>query len=352
MTTASETAANAPTLADQVTRLYDIIGGYHATHLLEIAQQLGVWRTITERPGITSAELAAALGTDPFYTDVLCRTAFSFSLIDREGPGWRMAPHLDQILGNPDSPFYLADAARVHLKVGEDYAEYVQHFKLGTRKPYQAHGQDFMEDVAAALKSLPRIFIETVLPRLPALRAKLEAGAELLDVGCGGGWALVQFAESFPAVRCTGIDIEPYSIEIARKLIAERGLGERCQAELGDVRELVKREAFDVATSFLVVHEIDPGQKAAVFEAVARGLRPGGSFLIFDEAYPESDADLRSMPKRFAALAQWFELIWGNRVNTGSELHALCEGAGLQVTEETGFSRFHILVATKPSAES
>jgi hypothetical protein len=53
------------------------------------------------------------------------------------------------------------------------------------------------------------------------------------------------------------------------------------------------------------------------------------------------------MPARFAALAQWFELIWGNRVNTRTELHELCAKAGLRVLEETGFSRFHILAAIK-----
>ena len=76
-------------------------------------------------------------------------------------------------------------------------------------------------------------------------------------------------------------------------------------------------------------------------------MTPGGAFLIFDEAYPETDEDLRAMPTRFAALAQWYELCWGNRVNTRTELHALCEGAGLHVSEETAFSRFHIIVATK-----
>jgi hypothetical protein len=30
-------APPAPALADQVSRLYDLIAGYHATHLLEIA---------------------------------------------------------------------------------------------------------------------------------------------------------------------------------------------------------------------------------------------------------------------------------------------------------------------------
>jgi hypothetical protein len=53
------------------------------------------------------------------------------------------------------------------------------------------------------------------------------------------------------------------------------------------------------------------------------------------------------MPTRFAALAQWYEVTWGNVVNTRSELHALCREVGLHVIEETGFSRFHILVAAK-----
>jgi len=102
----------APTLADQVSKLYDLIAGFHATHLLEIARQLGVWEALTERPGTTSADLAGRLGTDAFYTDVLCRTAFSFGLLARDGEGWRMGPHFDQILGDPESSFYLALAPR------------------------------------------------------------------------------------------------------------------------------------------------------------------------------------------------------------------------------------------------
>ena len=340
-------STSVPTLADQVTRLYDLIGGYHATHLLEIARQLGLWNQLTLEPGLTSAALAKKLGTDAFYTDALCRTAFSFGLLDRQSDGWRMAPHFDQILGNPDSSFYLAGTARVHMSVGEDYKDYVRHFRDGTTKPYQAHGEDFMEDIADALKTLPRIFLDYVLPNLPGLAAKLRDGARILDVGCGAGWAVVQFAERFPGSRCIGLDIEPYSVDLSRKLIDERGLNPRCEVRLGGVEALGEEGTYDIATSFLVVHEIDPGLKASAFAAIAKALKPGGSFLIFDEAYPETDADLRTMPKRFAALAQWFELTWGNRVNTRSELIELCQGAGLRVTEETSFSRFHIIVASK-----
>jgi hypothetical protein len=80
---------------------------------------------------------------------------------------------------------------------------------------------------------------------------------------------------------------------------------------------------------------------------VARALKPGGSLLIFEEAYPEIDATLQTMPTRFAVLAQWYEVTWGNVVDTRTQLHALCEEAGLRVTEETTFSRFSILVAAR-----
>ncbi|HWC30740.1 MAG TPA: class I SAM-dependent methyltransferase, partial [Dehalococcoidia bacterium] len=256
-----------------------------------------------------------------------------------------------QILGTPDSTFYLANAARVHMAVGADYKDYVRHFRAGTVKPYQEHSETFMLEVAEALKALPRIFLDFVLPQLPGLKSRLEAGnARVLDVGCGGGWAVVQIAERFPGTHCVGIDLEPYSVAMARKLILERGLDDTCDARMMSVTRLGEEAAYDIATSFLVVHEIAPQAKAAAFAAIAKALVPGGSFLIFDEAYPETDEDLRRMPARFAALAQWYELTWGNRVNTRSELHGLCAGAGLQVTEETGFSRFHIIVATKPAA--
>ena len=178
--------------------------------------------------------------------------------------------------------------------------------------------------MAEALKTLPRIFIDLVLPRLPGLAARLEDGGRVLDVGCGGGWAVVQIAQRFPKTYCVGIDVEPYSIRLASRLIVGRGLTDRCEVLACSVDQLAEDPIYDVATSFLVIHEIPLDLKTAGLAAVAQALKPDGYFLIFDEVYPETDEALRAMPTRFAALAQWYEVTWGNVVDTRSALHALC----------------------------
>ena len=95
------------------------------------------------------------------------------------------------------------------------------------------------------------------------------------------------------------------------------------------------------------MHEIGPDLKDDVLAAAARALTPGGSLVIFDEAYPDTDEAMRTMPSRFTTVAQWFESTWGNRIDTAAELRARVARAGLRLTDETTFSRFTILVAEK-----
>ncbi len=350
MATTPDAGPAGPSLADQVTRLYDLIAGYHLTNLIELGREVGVWDTLTARPGLSSKELADALGTDHGYTDILCRTAFAFEILRRHGDGWAMAPHMDAILGDAASPFYLGRAAKVHLLLGgEDYPEMADRLRSGRVVSYGDHSDAFINEVADSLRSLPRIFVNLVLPRLPALAARLSAGSTVLDLGCGAGWAIVELAEQFPASRVDGADIEPRSIELAAERIDRHGLADRCSARLLGLEGLTDEARYDVVTMFLVVHEILPELKDDVLAAAARALAPGGSLVIFDEAYPETDEAMRTMPSRFTTVAQWYESTWGNEVDSASALRARLERAGLRLTDETTFSRFTILVAEKPA---
>lgn len=96
-------------------------------------------------------------------------------------------------------------------------------------------------------------------------------GARLLEVGCGMGTDLLQFARG--GARCTGIDLTPRSIEITRhrfKLYGAEG-----NFMISDGEHLPFRsESFDVVYSNGVLHHT-PDTAGSIRE-VHRVLRPDG----------------------------------------------------------------------------
>jgi SAM-dependent methyltransferase len=252
-------------------------------------------------------------------------------------------------LARPDDPFYLGGFPRVHLSLSRDYARYPELFRTGGVHPYQAHDRDFLEGVAGATRMLPAMLLETLAPRMPSLVVKLMAGGRVLDVGCGAGHALIAFARRFPRCRGVGIEIEPVSAGLARDQIAAAGLQDRLQVhEDWDLPDGAARGGFDLVTQFLVLHEIRPSLKPEVVRRCADALRPGGLLVLFDECLPGDDATARDPILGFSVVAQWFELVWGNVINTRDEIVRLVEEAGLQLADDVALSRFRIFTARKP----
>lgn len=336
----------------QMAKVFGYLKGLHATHLIELGVSLGLFSRLAAQPdGLTPDVLAAEASLHPLYVRLWCETACALELLDYDPTtGYRLAPHMDELLAQPSATFYVGGFPLVHLLLARDYARYPELFRNGGTYPYQDHDRPFLEAVAEATQTLPRMFLESVLPKLPRLSASLEAGASILDVGCGGGHAMVAFAERFPTVRCAGIDVEPTSIGLANDLIHRRGLTTRVEATLLDGGDLPARYEgnFDLVTQFLVLHEIRPEIKPTVISQCARALKPGGMLLLFDERYPSGPAELRDPSQVFAVMAQWFEMTWGNEINTREQIAALLENAGLRQIDETTLSRFHIVVAEKP----
>jgi len=99
--------------------------------------------------------------------------------------------------------------------------------------------------------------------------------ARLLEVGCGMGTDLLQFARG--GARCTGIDLTPRSIEITRhrfRLYDADGAFMISDGENLPFRD----ESFDVVYSNGVLHHT-PDTAGAIRE-VHRVLRPGGTAKV------------------------------------------------------------------------
>src|SRR5437868_12330496 len=97
------------------------------------------------------------------------------------------------------------------------------------------------------------------------------AGAQLLEIGCGMGTDLLQFARG--GAKVTGTDLTPRSIEISRQHLAL--YGESGNFAIADCETLpFADDSFDVVYSNGVLHHT-PDTAGAVLE-IHRVLRPGG----------------------------------------------------------------------------
>ena len=101
------------------------------------------------------------------------------------------------------------------------------------------------------------------------------AGAHLLEVGCGMGSDLVQFARG--GAICTGIDITPRSIEITRHRFALYELNGTFLLSDGE-RLPFPSETFDIVYSNGVLHHT-PDTAGAIRE-IHRVLRPAGTAKV------------------------------------------------------------------------
>jgi len=140
-------------------------------------------------------------------------------------------------------------------------AEYVRDHDLGTREFFDNVERHRYTEYAAWM------------PRLMGFDKFRDA--RLLEIGCGMGTDLLQFARG--GAHCTGIDLTPRSVEITRhrfRLYDADGT-----FMLSDGEHLpFRNESFDVVYSNGVLHHT-PDTAGAIRE-VHRVLRPGGTAKV------------------------------------------------------------------------
>lgn len=134
---------------------------------------------------------------------------------------------------------------------------------------------------------------DAILPLAPGLSERLEAGIEVLDVGCGQGKALNALAGAFPNSRFRGIDLCKETVETARVAARELKFG-NLHFDQQDAAAMTENEAYDLITCFDSVH--DQAQPALVLQNIRRALRPDGTFLMQDIAASSQLENNRNHP--------------------------------------------------------
>jgi ubiquinone/menaquinone biosynthesis C-methylase UbiE len=116
--------------------------------------------------------------------------------------------------------------------------------------------------------------------------AGITAQDRVLDLGCGIGNILIALAEQIDFTHpATGVDISPDLIRIGEREIARAGLRDRIELRVAPATRLPFEDgAFDVVLTSHVLKHLDDDTLLASFREVARVLRPGGRFLLWEFA--------------------------------------------------------------------
>ncbi|GAQ60641.1 class I SAM-dependent methyltransferase [Streptomyces scabiei] len=102
--------------------------------------------------------------------------------------------------------------------------------------------------------------------------ALLEAPARVLDAGCGTGRVAIRLAEL--GHECTGVDVDPSMLAVARRTAPAQ---EWLLADLARLDALGLEPVFDlVVAAGNVIPLLAPGTEPAVVRQLAAALRPGG----------------------------------------------------------------------------
>jgi tRNA (cmo5U34)-methyltransferase len=137
---------------------------------------------------------------------------------------------------------------------------------------------------------------------LSYLRKRVLQKTHLLDVGCGTGTTLTEFASLQPEWSFTGVDPAAIMLENAHNKISAIGAENRVKLLHGTVDTLPDEPRFDAATCILVEHlQPDNGAKLHLLEGIHRRILPGGWFVLFG-----LHGDLRTESAQ-NALAAWLE---------------------------------------------
>jgi 2-polyprenyl-3-methyl-5-hydroxy-6-metoxy-1,4-benzoquinol methylase len=277
------TATFSPEKLDQVLGkvISDFGGTYHAS-LVVIGDKLGLYKGLAADGPLTPAALATRTGTAERYVREWLNANAAGGYIDYDPATGRysMSPEQAMILADEQSPVYFAGGFQAATAATQIVPKLTEAFRTGAGVGWHEHDHGVFHGVARFYRSgYEAYLVQSWIPALDGVEAKLRAGARVADVGCGHGESTVIMALAYPHATFVGYDFHDASIEAARQRAEEAGVANRVRFEVAAAKDYAGR-GFDLVTTFDCLHDLgDPVGAAA---HIRQSLAPDGTWLIVE----------------------------------------------------------------------
>jgi len=152
-------------------------------------------------------------------------------------------------------------------------------FRTGAGVGWHEHDPQLFEGVERFFRpGYNANLVNTWIPALEGVEAKLTAGARVADVGCGHGASTIIMAKAFPRSIFVGFDYHRASIERARERAAAAGVSERVHFEVASAKNYPG--IYDLVACFDCLH--DMGDPVGAATHVRQSLKADGTWLLVE----------------------------------------------------------------------
>ena len=331
-------------------RLFEAGLGAFELATVTLGERLGLYRALADHGPSTSQALAAASRIDARYVREWCEQQAAAGLLGVDDP--RLEPELRQfhlppgseaVLLDPQSPAYAIPLGGFLEAVGRILPAVEAAFRTGAGIPYADYG---VHDVQGAFNrpAFSGQLVQEWLPQIPDLDAALRAGGTVAEFGCGEGWAAIALAVGYPRLLVDGFDIDPLSIDAARRHAERAGVADRVRFAVVDVTDPALTGSYDAVFAFEMVHDL--ARPIAALQTARRVTADGNApVIIMDErAAEEFTAPADPIERFFYAASVLHCLPVGRSEEPSAQTGTVMRPDTLRsYATDAGFTRFAVL---------
>ena len=258
------------------------LGACITAPLILIGDKLGLYKAMADGEPVTPAELAERTGCrERYIREWLCQQAASnYVEYDAGTETFRLPPEQALALADEDSPAFIPGAFQLIASTIKDEPHIAERFRSGEGFGWHEHDHDLFQGTERFFRpGYLANLVESWLPSLDGVVAKLEAGARVADIGCGHGASTILMAQAYPSSTFTGSDYHEGSIEAARRAAERAGVSDRVTFEVASAATF-GGGPYDLVCVFDALH--DMGDPAGAARHVRTQLAEDGTWMVVE----------------------------------------------------------------------